>query len=102
MLYYIQAINNHQISARTKSQKIAKALGWTITISEENIEKAYDGSLWEKGHAPTKPELSYIEKRIAAYPKISDQLDMIYWDMMNQTTIWKDTITEIKHKYPKN
>lgn len=44
----------------------------------------------------------YIEKRINEYPSIENQLDMIYWDMINGTSNWKDTITEIKNKYPKS
>lgn len=43
----------------------------------------------------------YVEKRIVEYKSISDQLDMIYWDKMNGTTMWIDHITEVKKKYPK-
>lgn len=46
-------------------------------------------------------EPSYQEKRAAEYPAISDQLDMIYWDMVNGTQKWRETIAEIKAKYPK-
>lgn len=46
-------------------------------------------------------ELSYAEKRLKEYPSIGDQLDMIYWDWMNGTSEWKDLITDIKNKYPK-
>ncbi len=44
---------------------------------------------------------TYSEKRISEYPKISEQLDMIYWDKINGTNIWSEKITEIKNKYPK-
>lgn len=47
------------------------------------------------------PAPTYIEQRIAAYPSIGDQLDMIYWDKINGTTDWLDLISEIKAKYPK-
>lgn len=47
------------------------------------------------------PDPSYIDQRIAAYPDISDQLDMIYWDKINGTTNWFDLISDIKAKYPK-
>ena len=46
-------------------------------------------------------ELTYIQKRLAEYPSIGDQLDMIYWDQINGTQLWKEKITEIKNKYPK-
>lgn len=44
---------------------------------------------------------TYVEQRMAAYPSLSDQLDMIYWDKINGTTDWLDLISEIKAKYPK-
>lgn len=47
------------------------------------------------------PEPSYAEKRAAEYPPMADQLDMQYWDAVNGTNIWKDTIAGIKEKYPK-
>lgn len=41
----------------------------------------------------------YLDKRV--YPSVGEQLDMQYWDMMNGTTIWRDTITAIKDANPK-
>lgn len=46
-------------------------------------------------------EINYIEERQAEYPEISEQLDLIYHDLVNGTTKWKDKIIEIKNKYPK-
>lgn len=100
-MIYIKEIINHQIGDNTPFEKVAKSLGWTIQKTETEVEKAYDGSLWEKGYAPKEPEKTYVEKRLAEYPSFSDQLDMIYWDKINQTNIWKETITAIKQKYPK-
>lgn len=48
-----------------------------------------------------KPEPTYQELRRRAYPEISEQLDMIYWDKINGTSNWMTAITEIKNKYPK-
>ena len=42
-----------------------------------------------------------VEQRKLAYPKIEDQLDMIYIDKLNNTNIWVDTISAIKTEYPK-
>jgi hypothetical protein len=44
---------------------------------------------------------SWVPHRVSAYPAIEEQLDMLYWDQMNETTVWKDTITSIKKKFPK-
>ena len=43
----------------------------------------------------------YVEQRMAEYPSVTDQLDMIYKDKVNNTTMWQDLITSIKNKYPK-
>ncbi|MBP3545601.1 MAG: hypothetical protein J6K16_00530 [Alphaproteobacteria bacterium] len=48
-----------------------------------------------------KKEPDYQAKRRMAYPDIGEQLDMIYWDKVNQTNIWADTINKIKTDYPK-
>ena len=39
--------------------------------------------------------------RRAAYPPISDQLDMQYWDAKNGTTTWADAIAAVKAAHPK-
>ena len=44
---------------------------------------------------------SYRELRAQEYPSLEEQQDMQYWDSVNETTVWKDTITSIKEKYPK-
>lgn len=43
----------------------------------------------------------YQRDRAEAYPSLQEQLDMQYWDSVNGTTVWKDTIEAIKAKYPK-
>ena len=39
--------------------------------------------------------------RIKAYPSIGDQLDMQYWDGVNDTTTWADAIAKVKADNPK-
>jgi len=39
----------------------------------------------------------HIAKRVAEYPSVTDQLDMIYKDI----TVWQKTIKAVKDKYPK-
>lgn len=64
MTLYCEKIENHRIGNRTPSKAIAESLGWTLTIEESQTEKAYDGSLWEKGFAPQRPlEELKAEKR---------------------------------------
>ncbi len=46
-------------------------------------------------------EPDYKTLRQQEYPSLQDQQDMQYWDQINGTTVWQDTITSIKTKYPK-
>ena len=38
----------------------------------------------------------YQELRKEEYPPIEEQLDMIYWDKVNETSLWEDNIKQIK------
>ena len=46
-------------------------------------------------------EPDYATLRQQEYPSREEQLDMMYWDKVNGTTVWEDTIQAIKEKYPK-
>ena len=43
----------------------------------------------------------YARNRATAYASTGDQLDMQYWDSVNDTTTWKDHIASIKGQFPK-
>ena len=60
------------------------------------MKLTFKQKLMEKG------EENYQFLRKVEYPSIVDQLDMIYWDAVNSTTVWKNTIDKIKKKYPNN
>ena len=74
----------------------------SIGMEEMDVEQCGNGHWYVEGFAPEQPEPSYTEKRLAEYPPLSEQLDMIYWDKVNATNLWQEKITEIKNKYPKN
>jgi len=44
---------------------------------------------------------SYKQLRREAYPAISDQLDLIYWDKINGTNNWSAAVKAVKDEYPK-
>ena len=43
----------------------------------------------------------YKYRRADAYGAIADQLDMIYWDKLDDTTVWADHIAAVKAAHPK-
>ena len=44
---------------------------------------------------------AYARNRAQAYASTGDQLDMQYWDSVNDTTTWKDHIASVKEQFPK-
>lgn len=46
--------------------------------------------------------VKYLNDRRSAYPTLTEQLDMLYKDKLNNTNIWFETIKSIKEKYPKH
>ena len=58
----------------------------------------------EAAHAEWQAEYdskAYARARAEAYASTGDQLDMQYWDALNDTTIWADHIARVKEAYPK-
>ena len=96
---FYELLTDGTIGRSTPSQKVAQSLGLTLTTDRE-IVYGYNGKRYFKGDEPVY-EPTYSEKRVAEYPSIADQLDMLYWDKVNGTDNWQETIAEIKAKYPK-
>jgi hypothetical protein len=42
-----------------------------------------------------------LNNRKIAYPSIADQLDMLYWDKVNGTENWLNSIESVKNRFPK-
>lgn len=79
-----------------KLHKLVDGVKVYLTEEEESLLRAE----WNANEVEAALK-EYAIKRESEYPPICNQLDMIYWDNINNTTIWKDTIAGIKAKYPK-
>ena len=68
----------------------------------EFSEADYDQAITDLANSKyDEQENGYKRTRQEAYPSIPDQLDMLYWDKVNDTTTWKDAIAEVKADNPK-
>ena len=68
-----------------------------INADEQIAEATLDAKITELNNRD-----AHIYPRIEAYPSIQKQLDMQYWDSVNDTTTWKDAIAKVKSDNPKN
>ena len=82
-----------------------------VSVSANDINQI----IWENGTTPISKadiEAKMVEvqaeydakqyQRDRIYPSLQDQLDMQYWDGINNTTTWKDAITKVKTDNPKS
>ena len=66
----------------------------------------YDGTVFTP-YATRQAELDeqvatqYQRNRAKAYPSLTEQADMAYWDRQNGTTTLDDAISAVKTTYPK-
>ena len=67
-----------------------------FTAEEEAARDAEEAAV-----ATEKAANEYKKKRREAFPSLSDQLDMQYWDKKNGTTTWVDAIAKVKADNPK-
>jgi len=81
---------------------------WTTCIPKSLDNKDYQQfvqDVTEQGveivEGPNVKQPSYSTLRSKAYPSAEEQNDMRYWDAVNGTTVWQDTIAAIKEQYPK-
>jgi len=58
---------------------------------------------WERSDESSDFETWKIfdDFRAEAYPSVGDQLDMMYHDLVNGTTTWRDAIAQVKTDIPK-
>ena len=72
-------------AVKTVEDKAFDSDGNEITLNITNINNWVDPN-------------AYVDKRVAEYPPITEQLDDIYHNGLDE---WKKTIKAVKDKYPK-
>ena len=88
-----------QYSDSDKTQFIGNS---ELITCGDKVDKPQD--IMNEIDASTTPEDNppYTSKRKMAYPSIEEQLDMQYWDLVNETTTWKDAIAAVKSSISKS
>jgi hypothetical protein len=74
-------------------------------VNNERLEFTdddYDQAITDLANSKyDQQENGYKEARKQSYGSIAEQLDMQYWDLVNDTTTWKDHIAQVKSDNPK-
>ena len=86
-----------------RHEAIYKLYPNVITINNE-VSYDADGNVVTVDENAVQVEIdkvAYINRRASAYKSIVEQLDMLYWDKVNNTNLWQEHINAVKTKYPK-
>ena len=101
----IKAHLGREVNFRTEVVLVDNSDGQGPHISEWNAPEPQPSeaelSAAEASANAAENLASVIEARKVAYGGIGDQLDMMYWDEVNGTTVWKDFVAQVKADNPK-
>tara|TARA_R100000781_G_C4081492_1_gene127901 strand:+ start:373 stop:693 length:321 start_codon:yes stop_codon:yes gene_type:complete len=95
-----------EVTAEVEARKpinsqTADAASGTVEV-KELTEKQYEQLITDmSADRYEEQQNGYKQARKSAYGSVEDQLDMQYWDAVNETTTWKDHITQVKDDNPK-
>ena len=96
---HIQARKLHADLVSEFPNPIAVADDYVTTVADgEADEEGMPAPVREKTKSEIEAEITYADRRAAAYPSIEDQLDNIYH---NGVDAWKADIKAIKDANPK-
>lgn len=86
-MIYCKEVKGHKLGDTTVSEEVATRFGFAIKYNDDEVEKAWDGTLWEKGYAPVKPAPTHEEisdLREQAYTK---EIDILHARKMRKTVL---------------
>ena len=87
------------------TQEIEDAKPLYKQVNNERLEFTdadYDQAIIDLANSKfDQQENGYKTARQEAYASIQDQLDMQYWDSVNDTTTWAEHIAQVKADNPK-
>jgi hypothetical protein len=81
-------IYNNETTALDNDNNVVALDEALITAEISRLQAEYDAN-------------QYARDRAEAYPSLTEQADMAYWDRQNNTTTLDDAISAVKDTYPK-
>jgi len=88
--------NTYKLNQSNPPHSITEWTGDDTQPTQAELESA-----WTEYQAE-QDSTQYARDRAKAYPSLTDQADMAYWDRQNGTTTLDDAIAAVKDTYPKD
>jgi hypothetical protein len=87
--------NEYTLTQASTPHEIVEWRGLDTQPTQAELESAWTS------YQAEQDSTQYARDRAEAYPSLTDQADMAYWDRKNGTTTLDDAITAVKSAYPK-
>ena len=72
---------------------------WNVSgLAEPTVEQL---ASYETAGNTAEALQTVLNTRASSYPTWQEQMDMQYWDNVNDTTTWKDAVAKVKSDNPK-
>ena len=98
----IKTIEQFRTEAETEIESAKPLYAQVNNERREFTDAEYEQAIEDLAQSKlNQQDNGYKRARQEAYPSIGDQLDMLYWDKVNDTTTWKDAIADVKTDNPK-
>ena len=98
----IKTIEQFRTEATSEIESAKPLYGQVNNERREFTDAEYDQAIEDLAQSKLdEQDNGYKRARQEAYPSVGDQLDMLYWDKVNDTTTWKDAIADVKSDNPK-
>jgi hypothetical protein len=82
-----------------QGEELLENLQWTDSVIERPSDEEILAEAARLQQEWTNTQ--YQRDRAKVYPKLQDQLDMMYWDKINGTNNWETAVQAVKDQFPK-
>ena len=93
---YFAVVNTHPTVVTLNGDTDATDANGNVVVLDEALITAEISRLQSEYDSK-----QYARNRAEAYPSLTDQADMAYWDRQNGTTTLDDAISAVKIQFPK-
>jgi hypothetical protein len=101
MEYTEELIGNNMYKVTTTVDGEEHTFTCVVRDDISELDEVVSVAIASLNQEPVEYVQTYADKRREAYPSLTDQADMAYWDRQNNTTTLDDAIKAVKDANPK-
>lgn len=93
--------NRAVVAIHADGQDVSELYPDCLVVSYSGQLRLSEATVTMDPRTDAEKQMVYVDSRRAAYPSVGEQLDMMYWDLVRGTHVWRDTVACVKARFPK-